>query len=189
MEMEDIHKALQNDQGRDPFEAQNAAARAYHAANPPETAAPAAPTKPTVWSKISGIFAKQKEEARAKYLRLLKKCEVDGRELSEKEIQELAAAMKEAVIDEDQAAEHREMLRRHAAATAAAKKLPAATTAMQEAARAIEDHDKKVQAMAVERNALAAANEDAATNYRFAQLAAAPLPGLDEARATLFGGE
>ena len=187
MEMSEIHKAVAGDKGGDPFEAQNAAAREYHRAHPPETAAPAAPKKLSWLSKVGNIFAKGREEAKAKYLRLLKKAEIDGRDLSDRETAEQAAAMKEAEISKDDAEEHCTRLQKLAEAAQAAAKLPVLLAAMQDAGAALDAHDRKVREMAVQRIALAAANEDAATNYRFAQLAAAPLPGLVDWRRELFG--
>jgi len=91
------------------------------------------PEKPGIWDRMAGIFTRRKADAKARYLELLRKAEVDRRELSGKEIESLADAMDKAGITEADAGEHRRLIAKYQSAKATAAGLDKANRAMRAA--------------------------------------------------------
>jgi len=184
MELREAMKAA--GAGGDPYQAGAAVAAERLATEPsPPPAAPPAP--PSVWSRVAGLFGRQREEARAKYLRLLRRVEVDGEALTDKQVGELAAAMKEAGISTDDVAGHRELLRRHRAATAAVEKLRSLAARISETQQSIAAIDRRIEAATKERVPFALALADAESDRHFALLAANNVDSLAEEVRALFG--
>ena len=120
----------------------------------PVSAAPPAP--PSVWDKISGIFAKKKVDARLRYSQLLRKAEVDGKPLSEREINDLAAAMEASGITVETAEGHRQLIQDHKRWKLQADKLGPARAAIAELTPQAAAIDAQINELGVRRNIMAA---------------------------------
>ena len=137
---------------------------------PAPAAAPPAPPKPSVWSRVSSIFTRQQEEAHARYCRLFRLVEIQGRDLTSSQLSELASAMKEAGISAADVESHRQLLRDLARARAAAAAAPSRRAELENRRTILAEAEIKLLAATAARDAAIVDFQNAAQgidgNYR-----------------------
>ena len=145
------------------------------------------PERPGVWERLRGVFGRKRADAKQRYLELLKKAEVDKRELSGKEIEALADSMERAGIGEDDAAEHRRLIGKFLAAKEGAAKLPAAQKTLAKVQESITAMEDEATAFRQRWANLETVRQQASGEYAAAAAADLNLAGLQAEVTALFG--
>jgi len=147
------------------------------------------PERPGVWERLRGVFGRKRADAKQRYLELLKKAEVDKRELSGKEIEALADSMERAGIGEDDAAEHRRLIAKYLNAKSAAAGMDAAKKKLDAALDAIVALEREALDLQGRMIAAESVRAEVSASYGRAAEADANLAGLQAEVDSLFGGE
>lgn len=147
----------------------------------------AKPIAPTTWDRLRGWFGREREAAKSVYLRLLRKSEIDGRELSDKEIDQLGRAMKEAGITEVQADEHRTLIRDYTKAAKAKADVPMVETQIAALTDQIDALDRQFQEINRKAAPLHTERQELRNSHSSLQFAASPLDDLTARMKELFG--
>ena len=171
---------------KDPFaREQIEALAAQKGAEPP---APVENGKPSVWSKIHGIFSRRHGDAKSLYQRLLARVEVEGKELSDKELNQLADAMQSAKITEADLEKDREIIARWKRAKAAAERLPAEIKKREDAEKKIDEINRAVAKLFDEAKPWADTFNQASHNVRSLEADASQIQVLDQRVTEMLGG-
>jgi len=152
------------------------------------TPAPIPPAeKPGVWQRLASVFTRKKADARAEYLKLLRRVEIDGKQLSDNEVVRLSDAMDKAGIGEDDAAEHRRLIGKFLAAKEGAAKLPAAQKTLAKVQESITAMEDEATAFRQRWANLETVRQQASGEYAAAAAADLNLAGLQAEVTALFG--
>jgi hypothetical protein len=150
---------------------------------PPEPEAP--PEKPSLLSRIGNIFQREKQTHRRAYLTLVERSST--RELSGKEVEALAVAMRGAGFTESDLAKHQRLLEAIPEAREAVQKQKAADEQVKATHIALSQMDEPVREILKKQETLHRLYDEACANATVNRGAADRLHDLEKQAAALFG--